>query len=126
VSSTRARPRKYRWTVLAAGVVAQAAYAATGLGLPAIAPAIRQDFDLTLTQTGVVLAAGFLGSLATLLVWGIVADVVGERIVISVGLATSAGALVWAGYASSFATLVSRWRWQGVWRQASTLRADAR
>jgi sugar phosphate permease len=106
VSSTRARPRKYRWTVLAAGVVAQAAYAATGLGLPAIAPAIRQDFDLTLTQTGVVLAAGFLGSLATLLVWGIVADVVGERIVISVGLATSAGALVWAGYASSFATLV--------------------
>jgi sugar phosphate permease len=106
VSSTRARPRKYRWTVLAAGVVAQAAYAATGLGLPAIAPAIRQDFDLTLTQTGVVLAAGFLGSLATLLVWGIVADVVGERIVISAGLATSAGALVWAGYASSFATLV--------------------
>jgi sugar phosphate permease len=106
VSSTRARPRKYRWTVLTAGVVAQAAYAATGLGLPAIAPAIRQDFDLTLTQTGVVLAAGFLGSLATLLVWGIVADVVGERIVISAGLATSAGALVWAGYASSFATLV--------------------
>jgi sugar phosphate permease len=31
---------------------------------------------------------------------------VGERIVISVGLATSAGALVWAGYASSFARLV--------------------
>ena len=40
--------------MLGAGVVAQASYAATGLGLPAIAPAIRRDFGLTLTQTGVV------------------------------------------------------------------------
>jgi sugar phosphate permease len=106
VTSTRAPQRRYRWTVLSAGVVAQAAYAATALGLPAIAPAIRSEFDLTLTQTGVVLAASFLGSMPTLLLWGIVADVVGERIVITVGLAASAGALVWAGYASSFATLV--------------------
>src|SRR5207248_1366482 len=82
----------YRWTVLSAGVFAQAAYAATGLGLPAIAPAIRHDFGLTLTQTGVVLAAGFIGSLATLLVWGIVADVVGERVVIAVGQTMTAAA----------------------------------
>jgi MFS family permease len=93
--------------VLSAGVVAQAAYAATGLGLPAIAPAIRREFDLTLTQTGVVLAASFLGSVPTLLVWGLIADVVGERIVIAVGLAASAGGLVWAGYASTYATLVA-------------------
>jgi len=106
VSSTPAR-RKYRWTVLSAGVVAQAAYAATGLGLPAIAPAIRHDLDLTLTQTGVVLAASFLGSVPTLLVWGLVADVVGERLVIAAGLAASAGALVWAGYASTYLTLVA-------------------
>lgn len=86
--------------------MAQAAYAATGLGLPAIAPAIRDDFGLTLTQTGVVLAAGFLGSLVTLLVWGIVADVVGERVVITVGQAATAGALVWAAYASSYVELV--------------------
>jgi sugar phosphate permease len=93
--------------VLSAGVVAQAAYAATGLGLPAIAPAIRHDLDLTLTQTGVVLAASFLGSVPTLLVWGLVADVVGERLVIAAGLAASAGALVWAGYASTYLTLVA-------------------
>lgn len=106
MSSTPAR-RKYRWTVLSAGVVAQAAYAATGLGLPAIAPAIRHELDLTLTQTGVVLAASFLGSVPTLLVWGLVADVVGERLVIAAGLAASAGALVWAGYASTYLTLVA-------------------
>jgi sugar phosphate permease len=108
VTSTPApRRSSYRWTVLAAGVVAQASYATTGLGLPAIAPAIRRDFGLTLTQTGVVLAASFFGSVPTLLVWGLVADRIGERIVMSVGLAAAAGALVWAAYASTFALLVA-------------------
>ncbi|OLD98516.1 MAG: hypothetical protein AUG91_08875 [Actinobacteria bacterium 13_1_20CM_4_69_9] len=83
-------------------MVAQASYAATGLGLPAIAPAIRRDFDLTLTQTGVVLAASFLGSVPTLLAWGLIADRIGERLVMAIGLACSCGALVWAANASSF------------------------
>jgi sugar phosphate permease len=108
VTSTPAQRRsRYRWTVLAAGVVAQASYAMTGLGLPAIAPAIRRDFGLTLTQTGVVLAASFFGSVPTLLLWGLVADRIGERIVMSAGLAGAAGALVWAAYASTFALLVT-------------------
>jgi len=92
--------------VLGAGVVAQASYAMTGLGLPAIAPAIRHDFDLTLTQTGVVLAASFLGSVPTLLAWGLIADRIGERLVMSIGLTCASVALVWAGYASSFGMLV--------------------
>jgi sugar phosphate permease len=92
--------------VLGAGVVAQASYAATGLGLPAIAPAIRRDFGLTLTQTGVVLAASFLGSVPTLLAWGLIADRIGERLVMAIGLGCACIALVWAAYASSFATLV--------------------
>jgi sugar phosphate permease len=106
VTSTRAPRPRYRWTVLGAGVVAQASYAVTGLGLPAIAPAIRRDFGLTLTQTGVVLAASFLGSVPTLLAWGLVADRIGERYVMAGGLAAAAGALVWAAYASSFGMLV--------------------
>jgi sugar phosphate permease len=107
VSSIAARRPRYRWTVLTAGVVAQASYAATGLGLPAIAPAIRSEFDLTLTQIGVVLAASFLGSVPTLLVWGLVADRVGERTVMAAGLAGTAAALTWAAYAPSFAQLVA-------------------
>jgi MFS family permease len=89
--------------VLGAGVVAQASYAATGLGLPAIAPAIRRDFGLTLTQTGVVLAASFLGSVPTLLAWGLIADRIGERLVMSIGLTCASGALVWAGSAGASA-----------------------
>ena len=88
-------------------MVAQASYAVTGLGLPAIAPEIRNHYGLTLTQVGVVLAASFLGSVPTLLVWGLVADRFGERFVMAAGLAAAGAALVWAGYASSFGTLVA-------------------
>jgi sugar phosphate permease len=107
VTSTPARPPRYRWTVLSAGVFAQAAFAATGLGLPAIAPQIRDHFGLTLPQTGVVLAAANFGAIVTLLPWGVVADLVGERTVIAVGQLATAAALVWAGSASSFAELVA-------------------
>jgi sugar phosphate permease len=107
VTSTLAPRPRYRWTVLSAGVVAQAAFAATGLGLAAIAPAIRDHYDLTLPQTGVVLAAGSFGAIVTLLVWGVVADIVGERAVIAVGQLGTAAALVWAGSAGSFGELVA-------------------
>jgi sugar phosphate permease len=107
VSSTTAPLRSYRWTILAAGVFAQAANSAILLGLPAIAPAIRKEFDLTLTQVGVVLAAVSFGSVATLLLWGIVADRIGERAVIAVGQTGAAAALFWAAYASSYPELIA-------------------
>jgi sugar phosphate permease len=88
-------------------VFAQAAFAATGLGLPAIAPAIRLHYHLSLPQIGVVLAAANFGSLATLLPWGIVADKIGERAVIALGQTGTAVALVWAGHAPSYAVLVA-------------------
>jgi sugar phosphate permease len=107
VTSTLAPRRRYRWTVLSAGVFAQAAFAATGLGLPAIAPAIQDHFGLTLPQTGVVLAAGNFGAIATLLLWGVVADLIGERAVLAAGELATAAALVWAGSASSFGELIA-------------------
>lgn len=107
MSFTPARARRYRWTILSAGVVAQAANSAILLGLPAIAPALRQHYGLTLTQVGVVLAALNFGSVGTLLLWGIVADRIGERAVIALGQTGAAAGLVWAGNASSFAALVA-------------------
>ena len=105
MSSARATVR-YRWTILSAGVFAQAAFSAILLGLPAIAPAIQDRYELSLTQVGVVLAAINFGSLATMLLWGIVADWIGERAVIAIGQTGTAAALVWAAYAASFAELV--------------------
>jgi sugar phosphate permease len=106
VSSTPARPPRYRWTILSAGVLAQAAFSATLLGLPAIAPAIQDRYALDLTEVGVVLAALNIGALATLLLWGIVADRIGERAVIGIGQTGAGAALVWAAYSSSFWELV--------------------
>jgi sugar phosphate permease len=92
---------------LSAGVVAQAANSAILLGLPAIAPALRQQYGLTLTQVGVVLAALNFGSVGTLLLWGIVADRIGERAVIALGQTGAAAGMVWAGQTSSFGSLVA-------------------
>jgi sugar phosphate permease len=107
VSSARAPVRRYRWAILAAGVFAQAAFSAILLGLPAIAPAIEDGYELTLTQLGVVLAALNFGSLATLLAWGLVADRIGERAVITLGQGGTAAALVWAAHTSSYGALVA-------------------
>ena len=105
MSSTSAG-RRYRWTVLGAGVVAQAAFSAIFFGIPAIAPAVRAQYALSLTETGVVLGALSVGLAATLIVWGIVADRIGERVVLTAGLAGCAGALVGAAYTASFVPLV--------------------
>jgi sugar phosphate permease len=43
----------------------------------------------------------------TLLIWGLVADRIGERFVMAAGLAAASGALVWAAYATSFEMLVA-------------------
>ena len=105
MSSTSAGAR-YRWTVLAAGVVAQAAFSAIFFGLPAIAPAIRSEYELNLTETGVVLGALSVGLASTLILWGIVADRIGERLVLAAGLLGCAGALAGVAYTSSFVPLV--------------------
>ncbi len=88
-------------------MLAQAAFSAIQLGLPAIAPAIQDQYSLSLTQVGVVLAALSIGALATLLLWGIVADRIGERAVIAIGQTGTAAALVWAAYSDSFVELVA-------------------
>ena len=95
----------YRWVVLAVGMTAQASISAVQLGLPAVAPDIRAELGLSLAETGALLAASTVGIIATLLAWGALADRVGERAVIAIGLTGAAGALVLASRADSGATL---------------------
>jgi sugar phosphate permease len=97
---------RYRWTILAAGVVAQASFSAILLGLPAIAPEIQHGYGLTLPQVGVVLAALNFGLVFTLLPWGLVADRIGERAVLGTGLGACAVALLVAGRTTSYGGLV--------------------
>jgi sugar phosphate permease len=97
---------RYRWLVLAAGTAAQTSFSAVIVGLPVLAPSLRDAHSLSLVQVGVVLDALWIGTLLTLLPWGLLADRVGERIVLATGLVLCAVALVGAGYAGGFGPLI--------------------
>jgi sugar phosphate permease len=96
---------RYRWGILTVGTGAQASYSAVFIGIPVIAPQLRDQYGLSLTQVGLVLAAANVGSMVTLLPWGLLTDRAGERRVLTVGLAAAAAALAGAAFAPSFAIL---------------------
>ena len=76
------------------------------VGLPVLAPALRDEHSLSLVQIGVVLDSLWIGTLLTLLLWGLLADWVGERLVLASGLLACAAALVGAGSAEGFESLI--------------------
>ena len=96
----------YRWVVLGAGTFAQASFSTASVGLPALAPALRTHYGLSLGQTGVVLAAIGIGMLVTLLPWGLLADRSDERWVITVGLVGAGLSLAAAAETNGMGSLV--------------------
>ena len=99
-----------RWIVLAAGLAAQAASCVFLYGLPAIVPTLRgrgaiTEHGLTLGEVGILVAAPSVGLLLTLILWGVAADRIGERIVISAGLALASAALLAAAAVHGFIAL---------------------
>jgi sugar phosphate permease len=93
---------RYRWVILAAGTLAQASFSALTIGLPAMAPALRSGYGLTLGETGVVLAAVGIGMLFTLLPWGLLADRLDERWVIAIGLTGCGATLAYAATTDTY------------------------
>ena len=98
---------RYRWTILAVGVGAQTSLSALQQGMPALGPALRDAYSLSLSQVGVVLAAASWGILATLLFWGWLADRTSERVVISSGLAAAGAVLVPTAFSTSVGWLIA-------------------
>jgi sugar phosphate permease len=97
---------RYRWAVLAAGTAAAAAGSALFIGPSVVAPAIRDDFDVGLARLGILLASLWVGTILTLLGWGLLADRLGERVVLGTGLALCGALAIAAGWADDFWTLV--------------------
>jgi len=71
-----------------------------------LAPALRDQYDLSLTQVAVVLAAEWVGLMLFMLPWGFAADRYGERWTLAAGLTGCAACLATAAFAPSFETLV--------------------
>ncbi|WP_285778496.1 MFS transporter [Microtetraspora sp. NBRC 13810] len=55
-------------------------------GLPLILPVLRQDLGVSLAVAGLIAGMPSLGALATLILWGALADRHGERIVLGIGV----------------------------------------
>jgi sugar phosphate permease len=85
-----------RWTILAVGTFSQAATSSFQYGIPMLVPALRTDDHLSLLGASVLVTAPMVGLLLTLIVWGALADRIGERVVICSGVAASAVLLVLA------------------------------
>jgi sugar phosphate permease len=93
--------------VLGVGSAATAALAAVQGGLPAIAPAIQEAFDLSLVQVTAVFTAFAIGTVATLLAWGVASDRRGERVVIAAGLGAGSLAMFAAAGSDAYVALLA-------------------
>ena len=71
-----------------------------------IVPQLREEYDLSLGQIGLLLAASWIGTTLTLLPWGLAADRFGERAVLAAGMLGSGFFLVGAAFASGYVELV--------------------
>ncbi|MBN3787996.1 MFS transporter [Burkholderia sp. Ac-20353] len=92
-----ANPRRfgpnYRWVVLAVGVAAQASFSAAFSGIPVIGIMIRNGYGLSNSELGFVLGCMALGVGATEILWGLLTDKLGDRVVLLIGL-LSMGAML--------------------------------
>jgi sugar phosphate permease len=94
--------RGYRWAVLAAGTAAAGAGSALFIGPAVLAPEIRSEFDVSVSQVGVLLGSLWVGTTTTLLAWGLLADRLGERAVLGTGLGAAGLLAVVAGTVGGF------------------------
>jgi nitrate/nitrite transporter NarK len=97
---------RYRWAVLAAGTLAQASFSTVSFAIAVLAPALREEYGLSLTEVGVVLAAEWIGLTFALLPWGFAVDRWGERWTLASGLSLCACFLAAAAFAPTFTWLV--------------------
>jgi MFS family permease len=97
---------RYRWVVLAVGCIGTAVVGMLRQGMPALGPAFRDAYALSVGEVGLVFGAMGVGMMVGLIPWGMLADRTGERPVLFGGLLGAAGASCVAALADAFALLL--------------------
>ncbi|MDF5758759.1 MFS transporter [Spongiactinospora sp. TRM90649] len=94
-----------RWWILALGVNAHTLTTVGMFGLPVLLPAIRDELGVSLAVAGILTGAPSVGAMACLILWGMLADRSGERVVLGTGVTGCALLLGLAAMASQPAVL---------------------
>lgn len=97
----------YRWLVLAAATLAQASASFAMLGVAALAGFVQRDFNLSGSETGLLITATYGAAVLSLLFVGDLLDRKSERLIIGAGGAIAFAALLAATRSADFAVLLS-------------------
>lgn len=81
-----------RWWLLTVGLIATLCATVFINGIAFLIPALDRERGISLAEAGLLAAMPSLGMVVTLIGWGYILDMVGERIVLTVGLALTAAA----------------------------------
>lgn len=81
----------YRWFILFIGVLAQITFAIGFAGIPTSAVIMRTDYHFSMSQLGFVLGCMGLGVAISEIIWGILTDKLGDKIVLIIGLVSMGG-----------------------------------
>ena len=76
----------YRWIILGIGVLAQITFSIGFAGVSVSGVIMREEYQFTLTQVGFVLGCMGLGVALSEIIWGILTDKWGDKIVLIAGL----------------------------------------
>jgi len=94
----RAKPN--RWAMLGVAMFAQVAGTAVLNAAPFLIPYLHLVKGLSLVEAGLVAAAPQVGTMLTLIAWGVIVDRTGERVALLVGMAL----MTIAAFAAAFST----------------------
>jgi sugar phosphate permease len=114
-----------RWAMLAVLLTATLCANVFINAIPFLIPALAAQRDLSMAECGLLAAMTNFGMMVTLIAWGYALDRIGERIVLTVGLALTAAA-AWAAASVDSVVAVGAFLFLGGMAVASTLAAGGR
>lgn len=97
------------WAQLALGMLAHVSGTVAATAPTFLIPYFHLDRGLSLVQAGALASASLVGTMSTLVLWGVLVDRLGERLALSAGAAITTGATLTAAFVDSYAALAACW-----------------